>query len=122
MRQILSDPAPVLDRLSATYGPICGLGVPGVRLAVIGGPAVLREMFSHPADSFRWGHRFNVVGVQFVVGKESMIVSDGEDHRRRRGSVQAAFTRRRLDQWVPMILERADVAINEVLSRRDLGD
>jgi cytochrome P450 len=83
---------------------------------------VLREMFSHPADAFRWGHRFNVVGVQFVVGKDSMIVSDGEDHRRRRGSVQTAFTRRRLDGWVPMIVERADAAIDELVARSDLGD
>jgi cytochrome P450 len=77
-------------------------------------------MFSHPADAFKWGHRFNVVGVQFIVGKDSMIVSDGEDHRRRRGSVQKAFTRRRLDSWIPMIIERADVAIDELLSRTDL--
>lgn len=120
-REILSDPASALDRLGATYGPICGLGWPGVRLAVIGGPEVQRQMFSQSADSFRWGHRFNVVGVQFVVGKESMIVSDGHDHRRRRGSVQAAFTRRRIEQWVPMIVERADAAIDDLLSRSDLG-
>ena len=122
IREIFSDPASALDRLSQTYGPVCGLGLPGVRLAVIGGPVVLREMFSHSADAFRWGHRFNAVGVKFVVGKESMIVSDGAEHRRRRGSVQAAFTRRRLDHWIPMIVERADAAIDELLSRPDLDD
>ena len=122
MRVLLSDPASALDGLSQAYGPICGLGLPGARLAVIGGPEVLRELFSQPADVYRWGHRFNVVGVQFVVGKDSMIVSDGAEHRRRRGSVQAAFTRRRLDQWVPMIAERADAAIDQLVSRSAPGD
>lgn len=122
MREIFRDPATALDQLSRTYGPMCGLGLPGARLAVIGGPVVLREMFSQPAEAFRWGHRFNAVGVQFVVGKDSMIVSDGVEHRRRRGSVQAAFTRRRLDQWIPMIVDRADAAIDELLSRPNLSD
>lgn len=122
IREIFSDPASALDRLSQTYGPVCGLGLPGMRLAVIGGPAVIHEMFSHSADAFRWGHRFNVIGVQFIVSKESMIVSDGAEHDRRRKSVQTAFTRRRLDQWIPMIVERADAAIDELVSRPDLGD
>ena len=91
-------------------------------MAVIGDPVVMREMFSHPADTYRWGHRFNLVGLQFVVGKESMIVSDGAEHHRRRSSVQTAFTRRRLDQWIPMILSRADAAIDAVVSRPDLSD
>ncbi len=55
-----------------------------------------------------------MVGVRFVVGKGSMIVSDGDDHRRRRSSVQAAFTRRRLNSWIPMILARTDAAIDRV--------
>ena len=71
-------------------------------------------MFSMPTESFRWGHKFNVLG--FVVGDGSMIVSDGDNHRRRRSSVQAAFSRRRLNRWIPMIVERCDAAIDD---RRD---
>ncbi len=69
-----------------------------------------------PADSFRWGHKFNMVGVRFVVGKDSMIVSDGDAHRRRRSSVQAAFTRRRLNGWIPMILARTDATIDRLVA------
>lgn len=122
IREIFSDPASALDHLSRQFGSVAGLGLPGVRMAVIGDPAVIREMFSHPADTFRWGHRFNLVGLQFVVGKESMIVSDGATHDHRRGSVQTAFTRRRLDQWIPMIVERADTAIDALVSRPDLDN
>ena len=81
---MLSDPAPALDELRRDYGPIVEMGVGGLRLAVIGDPAVMREMFAMGADAYRWGHRYNVVGVRLVVGKGSMIVSDGADHGRRR--------------------------------------
>jgi cytochrome P450 len=123
LRRLFSDPAPALDSLRAEYGPICGLGFPGVRLAIIGDPALMHEMFSMKAGAFRWNHKFNVVGVRFVVGKQSMIVSDGADHQRRRGAVQRAFTRPRLNGWIPMIVERTDTAIDELLAtRRNIED
>jgi cytochrome P450 len=116
VRRLFSDPAPALDSVRAEYGPICGLGFPGVRLAIIGDPALMHEMFSMKADAFRWKNKFNVVGVRFVVGNGSMIVSDGADHQRRRGAVQRAFTRPRLNGWIPMIVQRTDTAINELLA------
>ena len=115
IRRLFRDPAPALDALRAEYGPICGLGYPGVRLAIIGDPALMHEMFSMRADAFRWNHKFNVIGVRFVVGKQSMIVSDGPDHQRRRGAVQRAFTRPRLNGWIPMILQRTDTAIDQLI-------
>ncbi|HSP27692.1 MAG TPA: cytochrome P450 [Ilumatobacteraceae bacterium] len=115
-RHLFTDLGPALDELSATYGSICSLGVPGVRVVVIGDPALANQMVSMKADTFRWGNKFNVIGVRFVVGKRSMIVSDGADHRRRRGAVQRAFTRPRLNRWIPMIVERSDAAIDQVVS------
>jgi cytochrome P450 len=122
VRRLFSNPAPALDALRAEYGPICGLGYPGVRLAIIGDPSLLHEMFSMKADAFRWKHKFNVIGVRFVVGKHSMIVSDGADHQRRRGAVQRAFTRPRLNGWIPMILQRTDAAIDQLLAARHRAD
>lgn len=116
LRQLFSDLAPALDNLSTTHGPICRLGVPGVRIVVIGAPALIQEVFSTKVDKFRWSHKFNVVGVRFVVGKRSMIVSDGADHQRRRGAVQKAFTRPRLNSWIPMIVDRTDAAIDRVIA------
>lgn len=115
LRRLLSDPQPVLDELRAGYGPIVGLGAGPARMAVVGDPAALREMFATSIDSFRWGHKFNVIG--FVVGDGSMIVSDGPDWKRRRSSVQAAFSRRRLNGWIPTIVERADAHIDALLER-----
>ncbi len=112
LRRILRDPQPVLDDLCAEFGPLCGLGAGPMRLAIIGAPAMLDELFAMPNESFRWGHRFNVLG--FVVGPGSMIVSDGPDHKRRRSSVQTAFAIRRLRAWVPTIVERTDAAVDRL--------
>jgi len=115
LRRIFEDPQPVLDELRAAYGPIVGLGAGPVRLAIVGEPTALRAMFAMPNDAFRWGHKFNVLG--FVVGEGSMIVSDGSDHSRRRSSVRSAFSRRRLNGWIPMIVDRTDAAIDALAER-----
>ena len=107
----------MLDKLADGYGPIVGLGAGPMRMAVVGDPDALRELFSMPTGDFRWGHKFNVLG--FVVGDMSMIVSDGADHARRRGAVQPAFGRRRLNGWIPMIVERTDDAIDELVASLD---
>ncbi len=114
LRRIFIEPAPVLDELRAAYGPMVGLGGGPVRLAVIGDPTALRELFGMPVEQFRWGHKFNVL--EFVVGEGSMIVADGDDHKRRRSSVQTAFSRKRLNGWVPMIVERTDAAVDAVVA------
>ncbi len=110
--EMLRAPQPVLEELESTLGGVCGLGAGPMRMAVIGDPRALREMFALPSTSFRWGHKFNVLG--FVVGSGSMVVSDGDDHVRRRASVQAAFSRRRLNDWIPMIVEQTDVAVERI--------
>jgi len=63
-----------------------------------------------PVSKFRWSHPLNVL--RFVVGDRSMLVSDGEDHRRRRGAVLPALARRQLDRWVPPIVGQVDAAID----------
>jgi cytochrome P450 len=115
LRRIFADPQPVLDELRAAHGPVVGLGAGPVRMAIVGDPSALRELFATSTDAFRWGHKFNALG--FVVGAESMIVSDGDDHQRRRSSVQAAFSRRRLNGWIPMIVEQTDLAVDRLITR-----
>lgn len=120
LRRLMREPQPVLDELAQTVGPVCGLGFGPMRIAVVGDPTVLRELFATPTESFRWNHKFNLLAV--VVGSGSMIVSDGADHKRRRSSVQSAFSRRRLNGWIPMIIERTDAAIDDVLASLDPAD
>lgn len=115
LRRMFVQPQPVLDELSSRYGGVVGLGAGPVRMAIVGDPAALAQLFALPVESFRWGHKFNVLG--FVVGDGSMIVSDGADHHRRRSSVQAAFSRRRLNGWIPTIVEQTDAAIDRLIER-----
>lgn len=119
LRRLFTDPHSVLDELAAEHGPNVRLGAGPLRLAVVGDPSSIREVFALGSDRFRWNHKFNVLA--FVVGPGSMIVSDGDDHRRRRSSVQAAFSRRRLNRWIPMILDRTDAAIDRQLASEPAG-
>lgn len=119
LRQLFNGPQPVLDELSERFGPVVGLGAGPVRMAIVGGPTELRQLFGTSTESFRWGHKFNVLG--FVVGDGSMIVSDGAEHKRRRSSVQKAFSRRRLDAWVPGIVSQTDDAMRALVAEIDQG-
>src|SRR5690242_15547017 len=93
VRGLTSKPAPTLDALVATYGQSFVVPAGPMTMAVVGDPAHLNGLLTTSTDAFRWGHPFNVL--KFIVGPGSMIVSDGEDHRRRRGATQRGFARRR---------------------------
>ncbi|MEZ5380750.1 MAG: cytochrome P450 [Microthrixaceae bacterium] len=120
LRRLLADPVPVLDELSATWGPMTGLGFGPMRLAVVGDPKAVSDLFAMSTDRFRWDHKFNVLG--FVVGKSSLIVSDGPEHHRRRRAVTPGFGRRRLNGWIPMIVAETDAAIDRIASTRSHSD
>jgi len=117
LRRLFREPQPVLEELRDAYGPVCGLGSGPVRMAVVGDPDALGELFALSTDSFRWGHKFNVLGV--VVGRSSLVVSDGAEHKRRRSSVQGAFSRRRLNGWIPTIVEQTDIAVDRLAQQLD---
>ena len=114
VRKLFSDPPVALAEISANYGPICALGGGPIQVIVVGGPGLIQQLFTTPVESFRWAHKFNVVGLRFVIGRSSMIVSDGVDHDRRRAPAQPAFARRRLNEWIPTILDRTDAAIEQL--------
>ncbi len=118
IRRMMVDPRPVLDELRADHGPVVGLGAGPMRLAVVGDPPAIHQLFTMGIDAFRWGHRFNVLG--FVVGRTSLIVSDGPDWKRRRAALRSGFSRRRLNGWVDEIVRLTDRRIEAILAR--LGD
>lgn len=113
VKGLLDSPTETLDECSAEFGPTFALRLGPAQLVVVGDPANLSEVFAEPSGSFKWGYALNVLG--FIVGPTSMIVSDGDDHHRRRAAVQPAFARRRLDGWIPMIIEATDRMIDDRL-------
>ena len=120
MRALTADPCPALDAASARFGSTFAVGRRPLQIVVVGDAQHLADLFSTPNDAFRWGHAFNVL--RFFVGDGSMIVSDGDDHRRRRGSVQSGFARRHLDEWVSMIVRETDRTIDEELAGGGAGN
>ncbi|NNE11936.1 MAG: cytochrome P450 [Ilumatobacter sp.] len=114
LRQLLDTPQRALDEIDGSYGPIVALGAGPLRSVVVGSPPLIRDLLMQPNDRFRADTPLSPF--PFVVGKTTMIASDGADHRRRRGSVQHAFGRRRLNRWIPMIVERTDAAIDELFA------
>jgi cytochrome P450 len=107
----------VLEEVREHHGAVVGLGAWPARLAIVGDPAAIADLFAEPTDSYRWNHRFNVLALS--VGKESIIVSDGADHHRRRSAIQAGFSRRRLNGWIPMILDTIDATIDRLVTSLD---
>lgn len=121
MRGLTSDPCPALDDAARRYGPTFSVGTGPLRVVIVGDPSHLTHLFATPNNAFRWGHWLNVL--RFFVGDGSMIVSDGDEHRRRRAQVQPGFARRHLDDWIPMIVAETDRTIdNEVLGRDGVVD
>jgi cytochrome P450 len=51
-----------------------------------------------------------------------MIVSDGDEWRRRRMAAQPGFARRRLDTWIPLIVSETDTIIDESMRSDDTFD
>jgi hypothetical protein len=86
-------------------------------MAIVGDPETLRELFALPIDAFEWGHRFNVLG--FVVGADSLIVSDGAEWKRRRSAIRSGFSRRRLDGWVNTLVQLVDERVDSIEDRSD---
>jgi len=113
-RGLTGDPCPTLDALGAELGATFEVPAGPMKMVVVGDPAHLSELYATPTEAFIWGHRLNVL--RFFVGDGSMIVSDGDDHRRRRGAAQPAFARRRLDGWVPMVVDEADRTIDTTIA------
>jgi len=95
-RRLLAEPTPVLDECVERYGPTFALGVGPLQIVIVGDVHDMDTVLAQPNDTYRWGHFLNLLG--FIVGPTSMIVSDGEDHRRRRHAVLPALARRQIDQ------------------------
>lgn len=112
-RRLLDDPAPEFDRLRAEFGPIYRLGSGPLRIAVVGDPVGIAALFAMPSSAFRWNHRLNIL--ELFSGSQSLLVSDGDEHRRRRSAVMSGFARRRLNGWVPMIVDRTETAVGQIL-------
>jgi cytochrome P450 len=107
---MVTNPFKEIERLSARYGRICQFGAGPLRYVAVFGADANELILSTATDSFTWREALESLIV--VDGDTALIVSDGEDHRRRRRLVQPAFATRRINGYVPIMLEEFDATIS----------
>jgi len=106
---LVSEPCSALDRLAAEHGRTFEIRVGPQRLLVVGDADLVAEIV--PAvDRFRW--RTALRNLKIITGPTSLLVSDGDEHRRRRRQAQPAFALRRLESWRPLVVRETDAVID----------
>jgi len=73
------------------------------------GPEANKFVFAN-SDAFGWREAFQALVL--VDGPTALIVSDGEDHRRRRSLVQPALHHRQVERYVEVMAANADSVID----------
>jgi len=107
-----------LRRLHARYGPVAAFGFWPFRYVVLFGPEANQFVLSDAPERFRW--REAMASLVPVDGETALVVSDGDDHRRRRRLVQPAFGTRRIQGYLPLMVEEIDREIDTWLPGTEL--
>ncbi|OBK54961.1 cytochrome P450 [Mycobacterium kubicae] len=100
------------DALMALYrrrGPVISTGVGSHGYTYLLGPEANKFVFAN-AEAFSWRETFeNLVPVD---GPTALIVSDGEDHRRRRSVVAPGLRHRQIQDYVDTMVSNIDAVID----------
>ncbi|MFI9387512.1 cytochrome P450 [Kutzneria sp. NPDC052558] len=105
LKGLLGNPYDALLELHRVYGPVCQFGFGNTKYVMMFGAEANQLLLSDSPTKPRFLLR-DVLGLLIpVVGSCAMVVSDGDDHRRRRSLVQPAFAYRRLQNYVPTMLD-----------------
>jgi cytochrome P450 len=94
------------------YGPIVGMGNGPFRFVYLLGPEANEFILSSGHDQFEWREAFK--GLIPVDGDTALVVSDGEDHARRRRLVQPAFGIRQVNGYLPIIADEATRSVDRI--------
>lgn len=98
-----------LQNLYRQFGPVCAFGIGRQRYVFLLGPEANQFVLAN-SSLFRWREAFEVLTV--VDGDTALIVSDGEDHQRRRRLVMPAFGRRQIETYAATMRATVDSAID----------
>lgn len=109
-RRSLRRPHEVGMELHRRYGPVVRFGPKPMTYLFLFGQGANERILGSAHDEFTWGEALRAL--EPVDGPTALILSDGDDHKRRRRLVQPAFATRRIDAAVPVILEEVDAVID----------
>src|SRR4051794_20178923 len=112
-RRLLAAPVDAIESLAAEYGRTFAVDLALTSIVVVGDRELVKVVLTGPQERYRWGPVFKLpLGV--FVGPTSMLVSDGDDHARRRSLVQPAFALRKLQAWRTLIVGELDRMIDDL--------
>jgi hypothetical protein len=95
-----------LQELHRRYGPVVDVGRGPARYVLLFGAEANEHVLVSNAANFLWGPA--MWPLEVIDGETALILSDGADHRRRRRLVQPAFSVKRIDAKVGLVLEELD--------------
>jgi cytochrome P450 len=95
--------------LRERYGPVVDFGYGSSRAILVTGVEANEHVLSSHADSFEWGEAMQALVA--VDGPTPLVVSDGDDHKRRRRLVQPAFSIKRVDAHLGLVVAEVDRAL-----------
>lgn len=109
-RLLARSPAEGLSLLYERYGSVVGFGLGPFKYVAMLGPDANRFILSEHPELFRW--REAMAFLIPVDGDTAMVVSDGEEHRRRRQAAQSAFAAKRIYRYLDIMIDefRAELA------------
>jgi cytochrome P450 len=113
--RLLRDPYETPLRLYRDHGPVSSVGHGPFRYVYLLGREANEFILSSHHHLFEWREAFKALIP--VDGDTALVVSDGEDHARRRRLVQPAFGRRRIDSYVPVIVDEAQRTVGAIAGR-----
>src|SRR3954449_12160182 len=112
------DPLGTLVTMHDRYGPVFATGAGPLTYVWLIGPDAHRELFVG-VERFSW--REVTKPVMVVDGETAVVVSDGEDHARRRRIVQPAFNIRRIEGHIPVMVEEVKRTLAGWTTGRELN-
>ncbi len=102
-------PGEVLLALYRRRGPVINTGLGRYGYTYLLGPAANKFVFAN-ADAFSW--RLTFQNLALVDGPTALIVSDGDDHRRRRSVVAPGLRHRQIRDYVHTMVSNIDAVID----------
>jgi len=108
-RPVRYPPGEVLLALYRRRGPVINSGVGRYGYTYLLGPEANRFVFAN-ASAFSWRRTFE--NLALVDGPTALIVSDGDDHRRRRSVVAPGLRHGQIQDYVPTMVSTIDTVID----------
>src|SRR2546423_1409853 len=99
-------PTETVEKLHMRYGNVVRFGYRPFRYVVLFGADANKLILADRVEAFTWREAFAML--EPVDGPTALVMSDGDEHKRRRRLVQPAFHTKRINGYVDLMVEEVD--------------